>query len=494
MRTRDAQPDQEVSTIGVDDHDETDAELDVARAELAEAEAEIRMAAARLRLAKAEARSRARAAGTPVGDDGNLPAGGLSTAPDAEPMDEPVADETPDAGHEDPAERSEPVQQDDGVEHSSGTADAAAGEAADGVDAIPPRSRSRRLVLTSTVVFLVVVTLVVVGGLLWQGSDDSDSRASLGPDIALRVDDVAVTEEQLAQRVQVLKVLYGLTVPTDQAELDVFRRETARSLAASIVIDQAARAQGLAVSVDDVDSALSRYIRSRYTGDQQGAFEQELADNGITEQDVRDEISRQLNGQQLFLKVTAGISVTNAQARAAYKADPSSWALPEQRQLRYIAVPDRASADRILAALRRGGDFAAIARRRSADASTRDNGGSLGLVTADQLDPTFATPAFRAARGSLFGPVETGQGWYVGQVQRIVPARSTYTALRSSIIDGLSSKQALSVWNDYVATATSQATITYAADFKPDAEASPSADVPTTAPGDVSSPAPGTGR
>lgn len=493
MRTRDAQPDQEVSTIGVDDHDEMDAELDVARAELAEAEAEIRMAAARLRLAKAEARSRARAAATPVGDDGDLPAGGLSKAPDAEPMDEPIADETPDADHEDPDERSQPVQQDDD-EHSSGTADAASGEAADSVEAIPPRPRSRRLVLTSAVVFLVVVTLVVVGGLLWQRSDDSDSRASLGPDIALRVDDIAVTEEQLAQRVQVLKVLYGLTVPTDQAELDVFRRETARSLAASIVIDQAARAQGLAVSVDDVDSALARYIRSRYTGDQQAAFEQELADNGITEQDVRDEISRQLNGQQLFLKVTAGINVTNSQARAAYKADPSSWALPEQRQLRYIAVPDRASANRILAALRRGGDFAAIARRQSADASTRDNGGSLGLVTADQLDPTFATPAFRAARGSLFGPVETGQGWYVGQVQRIVPARSTYTALRSSIIDGLSSKQALSVWNDYVATATSQATITYAADFKPDAEASPSADVPTTAPGDVSSPAPGTGR
>ena len=470
-------PKRRVSTIGTDERNEPASELDVARAEVAQAEAEMKVAAARLRLAKADAERRARVE-EPSDPD---------RAPDGEADDVARVSSTPVSPIMVPAD-------DQDTASEAGTESTAETDDADGESGKSPGTEAgngssalgrRRMVWISFATFVVVVVVAVVVGVLLRGADEETSpagSADLGEDVALRLDGTRVSEAELANRVQVLSVLYGVEVPTDPDELDTFRRDTAESLASSIVIDQAAREQGLAVSADDVDATLDRYLQSRYADNRLEAFSQELGAKGITEQDVRDEISRQLNGQQLFLDVTADIDVTESEAREAYQDDPRSWAQPEQRQLRYIALPHRVAAQRVLTTLRRGGDFATVARRQSADASTRDTGGELGLVTADQLDPAFARRAFQAAKGALFGPVETGQGWYVGQVQRVIAARSSYGALRKSIVDGLSSDRALRLWTDYVAQTTAEASITYAADYQPSADDESS---PTEGPGGV---------
>lgn len=409
-----------MSGIAPGDPDES-VDLDVARAQVAKAEAEMKAAEARLRLAEAGAqRERPRATTVTVRREGK-------TSGDARRWRRPSA-----------------------------------------------------RVAGAVAVLLAVVCAGTAFAVQHAGGTDRGA-GGLANGVALRVDGVTVSEATLARRLQVLQVLYGIEVPTSGPELAQLQRETARSLATSLVIDKAAQDRDLAVDTTEVSAALQRYLRTRYPRDQQEAFAAELAKRGITEQDVRDEIGRQLDGQRLFDKVTAGIAVTDADVRTAYTADPAAWRQPERRMLRFIAVADLTTARKVLADLRGGADFAAQARRSSADSSTKDVGGELGLVTADQLDPAFARTAFAARRGALFGPVETSRGWYVGQVQRIVAARSSYADLRGSIKQGLTSDRALAAWNAFVDQATRAARIVYAPRFRPSAT-TPGSQAPSPTP------------
>ena len=84
----------------------------------------------------------------------------------------------------------------------------------------------------------------------------------------------------------------------------------------------------------------------------------------------------------------------------------------------------RASSRRpILVELRKGGDFAAAARRFSMDPGTKEQGGSLGWMRRGQnLDQNFEDAAFALRPGIISDPVETAFGYHLIQVERAQPA------------------------------------------------------------------------
>ena len=72
--------------------------------------------------------------------------------------------------------------------------------------------------------------------------------------------------------------------------------------------------------------------------------------------------------------------------------------------------------------LRRGADFADLARRLSADSTTRDSGGTLGWFRRGTMVKAFEETAFRLRPGEISDAVETDFGFHIIQVQRIQPA------------------------------------------------------------------------
>src|SRR6185436_6598709 len=82
-----------------------------------------------------------------------------------------------------------------------------------------------------------------------------------------------------------------------------------------------------------------------------------------------------------------------------------------------------AIADSILTELRKGGDFAAAAKRFSMDPGTREAGGELGWTRRGQnLDQRFEDAAFSLRPGVISDPVETPFGYHLIQVERSQPA------------------------------------------------------------------------
>ena len=80
---------------------------------------------------------------------------------------------------------------------------------------------------------------------------------------------------------------------------------------------------------------------------------------------------------------------------------------PKHLYLRMIAVENRQEAEDVRNQLSAGGSFFDLARAKSKDPDTAKNGGFLGDLTADQLDPSWARMALSLEPGELSGVTET---------------------------------------------------------------------------------------
>ena len=84
---------------------------------------------------------------------------------------------------------------------------------------------------------------------------------------------------------------------------------------------------------------------------------------------------------------------------------------------RHILVEKEDEAKAIIADLKKGGDFVAIAKEKSKDPGSKETGGDLGYFTKDQMVPEFAEVAFKLDKGQLSDPVKTQFGWHVLKVE-----------------------------------------------------------------------------
>src|SRR5271168_5157237 len=94
----------------------------------------------------------------------------------------------------------------------------------------------------------------------------------------------------------------------------------------------------------------------------------------------------------------------------------------EEVHARHILVPTEDEAKAILAQLKGGADFAALAKEKSKDPGAAE-GGDLGYFTKEQMVPEFAEVAFKLDKGQLSDPVKTQFGWHIIKVEdkRIKP-------------------------------------------------------------------------
>jgi peptidyl-prolyl cis-trans isomerase C len=82
---------------------------------------------------------------------------------------------------------------------------------------------------------------------------------------------------------------------------------------------------------------------------------------------------------------------------------------------RHVLVADEVSADEVLAALAAGADFATLARERSTDNSSAQEGGELGWSPRGDYVPEFEEAAFSAELNSPL-KVQSQFGWHVLEV------------------------------------------------------------------------------
>ncbi|SNR66052.1 peptidyl-prolyl cis-trans isomerase C [Haloechinothrix alba] len=349
---------------------------------------------------------------------------------------------------------------------------AATGAAAALARLVPGTPRARA-------VAVVAAAVVVAGG---AAPFAIERLTGLPDDAAFRIGDVVVTESELDKRVDSLEALYGIRRPADgDDQVDTFRRDSAKAMVVSMILENAARDRGIEVSDKTARDRLDDMVEKQMGEGGRAAFIDLLGNAGASEEDVLDEIKRQEITSRLMDEVTADAEdLTEDEVREAFTERRDEMVAPQQRRLRNIVVGTESEARELMDRLADGEDFAALARRHSLDASTREQDGDLGLVARRQVDERYGEVAFTAAEGDTFGPVETEHGWNVGYVVEVVDERElTFEEVREELRQALESERELAIWREWLGERIREADVDYADAYRP---AEP--DAPPTGPGE----------
>lgn len=222
------------------------------------------------------------------------------------------------------------------------------------------------------------------------------------------------------------EVLAG-TVYVAASEVEQAYRETAETASIRLLRLPAARFAS-EVTVDE--AALAAYFddhRETYRLPERRVVDYLIVDSGA------------LAGQ---------VTITDEQVRADYDANRSDFEREEQVKARHILL--RTGAERTVEAAREeiaairarieaGEDFAALAADLSDDPGSRDKGGDLGFFGRGAMVPPFEEAAFGAELGELVGPVESGFGVHLIQVQArrpggVQPLEEVEAGIRSRLV------------------------------------------------------------
>ena len=171
-----------------------------------------------------------------------------------------------------------------------------------------------------------------------------------------------------------------------------------------VLTEQAADEAGVTIADADVDAYMQDMIAE--SGGEE-TFHDTLTKWGETYADAWQEVRAQLIGMAMTQRIVAGVPTTAEHVHA-----------------RHIQVDTQQEAERILAQLQAGADFAALAQAYSQDSNTSANGGDLGFFPRGILtSPGLEEAAFSLQPGQFSGVITTALGYHIVQVIERDPAR-----------------------------------------------------------------------
>lgn len=173
---------------------------------------------------------------------------------------------------------------------------------------------------------------------------------------------------------------------------------------------------GITVSDAEIQKDIDK-IKERMGGE--AAFGQALQQYGMTQEMLKDQMLQGIELRKIFEKQNP---VKEADLKAYFDKNKAMFETPKQVQASHILVPTEKEANAILAELKAGKDFAAVAKAKSQDPGSKDQGGDLGFFGTGKMDPQFEKAAFALKKGELSGVVQSQFGFHIIKVTNIKEA------------------------------------------------------------------------
>jgi len=117
-----------------------------------------------------------------------------------------------------------------------------------------------------------------------------------------------------------------------------------------------------------------------------------------------------------LLAVEGKAATTDENMKKVYEEAAKQISGEQEVHARHILVETEDQAKKIEGELKKGADFAELAKKESKDPGASD-GGDLGFFTKDQMVPEFSAAAFALEPGKISDPVKTQFGWHVIKVE-----------------------------------------------------------------------------
>jgi peptidyl-prolyl cis-trans isomerase SurA len=254
------------------------------------------------------------------------------------------------------------------------------------------------------------------------------------------VGDQPITRFDLEQRI-LQDQQRGLRPPTDSAAYRAFALQELNTMIDEELLLQKAKELKVEVPDNELNKAVDdqiRQIKTRFPTETE--FRTELAKAGLgTPEEYRRMLVDQMRRDETIkrtmqkLREDNKIIPANVSAEDVKEAFERSRAqLPHKpasvtfRQIVIAPKPTRAAkdlarakAESILAEIKRGGDFALLAKRESMDPGTKETGGDLGWARRGQYVPEFEYWVWRLPPGELSPVFESPFGFHIVKVDRV---------------------------------------------------------------------------
>jgi foldase protein PrsA len=206
-----------------------------------------------------------------------------------------------------------------------------------------------------------------------------------------------------------------------KTEYDTLRREVMQFLIQAEWVQQEAEDRDIEVSEAAVNKSLEEQKKQAFPTEK--AYQSFLKTSGMSEADILYRVKLSLLQEKLTKNVTDDAkTVSAADVEEYYDKNQKRFAQPERRDLRVVLTKTEAKAEQAKQALENGDSWKQVVNEYSIDEASKAQGGKMPAVAKGQQDKAFEDAVFDAQKGELEGPVKTQFGWYVFEVEKILPA------------------------------------------------------------------------
>lgn len=250
------------------------------------------------------------------------------------------------------------------------------------------------------------------------------------PAVAARVDGAAISREEVLQRANAMREqMARMGAPPPPASEEFFHAMVDQLIGSRLLLAEAKR-RGLMPAPAEVQAGLD-HLKSQNPQE----LARQMAAQGITEKALLADMTQSMAIQKLIdAEVKPAVKVSDEEARRFYEQNPDRMKRPAQLRVRHllVALPQgaaapqkeaaRQKAEGLLARIKAGGDFAAIARESSDDTGSKGDGGLMPWFSRGEMVPQFERAALALKPGETSGVVESPFGFHVLRLEDQRPA------------------------------------------------------------------------
>jgi peptidyl-prolyl cis-trans isomerase C len=251
------------------------------------------------------------------------------------------------------------------------------------------------------------------------------------PDVVAKVNGVLVKKDELQMAIANLEGRAGAAVPAEQRDT-VYRQVLDRIVGYHLLV-QEARVRKFEAPPWDVDKRLTD-IKSQFPSEQ--AFKDMLQQRGMTEERLRQETAETISVNAMLEKEFESlVAATDDEVRKFYEGNKPRFREDATVHASHILIrveekadaaartKARALIETIQTQVKKGGNFAELAKQHSQDPGSAPKGGDLGFFARGQMVPAFEEAAFATKAGQVSGIVETPFGYHLIKVAETKPGR-----------------------------------------------------------------------
>ena len=234
-------------------------------------------------------------------------------------------------------------------------------------------------------VLLIGIIILLVISILYIGLNFKSKQIDKGQEIAT-VNGVAIYESDIQNRLNTIS-------PNGKIDLASLPKEVLEALVLEVNVNNTIDEEAKKLKYQD-DPEINKKV-----------------------EDYKKELVR-----EKFLKEQIYSKATEERALEEYNLMVEHLKGKEERKIKHILVSTEDEIERARRSVMRSGNFEKVAKEKSIDTASAENGGDIGYVLQEELVPEFGDVAFILKVGEVSKPVKTQYGWHIIKVEDIRPA------------------------------------------------------------------------